>query len=391
MDYKSATESVNQSLLNSGQKSDLGKNYVKFCRHQSDLKSQADLRFQVLSPKPQNRSERSELASFETCREITVKSNKFVAPAITHLAKLSAIAHNNLGNLHKDRNQWQDAIVQYRKAIAIDSKYQSAYLNLAQVLNEVEQTLEATLYFECAKKLDEQKAYWQLCLDQANNYFANYDYQEAVGYYLQALRMQPTNSAIYFKLSQCFYNLQQIDQALNYFKQAIDLNDQRLNEQRLMPSFSEYAYKIAQVCEQKKDFAMAIKFYLESLDSEECRWQAYFNLGNIFARLRQWNTSLKYYQQAMQIKPANYWLLNNAGNVCLELGYFFSAREYYLEAIKLNKIGSAWTHYYLGEVFQNLKIWTKSLAAYKAAQLLNPHLKQINQKIIQVQKLVPSN
>ena len=195
--------------------------------------------------------------------------------------------------------------------------------------------------------------------------------------------MQPLNSEIHFKLGQCFYHLHQIDQALNYFKQAIELNDKKS-----IPNFSEYAYQIAQACEQKKDFVMAIKYYLASSQSDEFCWQAYFCLGNIFAQLQKWDISLKYYQKAMQIKPTHYWLLNNAGNACLELGYFFSAREYYQEAIKLNKIGSAWTHYHLGEVFRNLKIWTKSLAAYQAAKLLDPHLKQINQRIIQTQKLV---
>lgn len=374
------TESVNQALLNSDQMNDLDKDYVNFRLSQSDLESQP------LFSKLSASSKKTELESFETCRQITVSSNEFVSPAITRLTKLSAIAHNNLGNLHRDRHQWQDAIIQYRKAIAIDSKYQSAYLNLAQILNQIDRALEATFYFECAKKLSEQKAYWQICLDKANIHFAKYDYQEAVGYYLQALRMQPLNSEIYFNLGQCFYHLQQIDQALNYFKKAIDLSDQKSS-----PNFSEYAYKIAQVCEQKKDFVMAIKYYLESSRSDEFCWQAYFCLGNIFAQLKKWDNSLQYYQKAMQIKPTNYWLLNNAGNACLELGYFFSAREYYLEAIKLNKIGSAWTHYYLGEVFRNLKIWTKSLAAYQAAKLLDPHLNQINQRIIQIQKLVLSN
>ena len=136
---------------------------------------------------------------------------------------------------------------------------------------------------------------------------------------------------------------------------------------------------------------MAINCYLESSQSDSLCCQAYSRLGNIFAQLQQWDVSLKYYQQAIQIQPTDYWLHNNAGNACLELGYFFSAKEYYLEAIKLDKIGSAWTHYHLGEVFRNLKIWTKSLAAYKTAKLLDPHLKQINQKIIQVQKLITSD
>ena len=196
--------------------------------------------------------------------------------------------------------------------------------------------------------------------------------------------MQPINSEIYLKLGQCFYHLQQIDQALNYFKQVIAINDPKST-----PNFPEYAYKIAQAYEQKKDFVMAINYYLESSRSQEFCWQAFFRLGDIFAQLKQWDISLQYYQKAIQIKPTNYWLLNNAGNVCLELGYFFSAREYYQEAIKLDKVGSAWTYYCLGEVFRNLKIWTKSLAAYKTAKLLNPHLEQINQKIIQVQGLVP--
>ena len=380
MNYKSVTESVNQALLNSGQKNDLDKNYVNFRLAQSDLESQS------LFSKLSAPGKKSELESFETCRQITVKSNEFSSLAITRLTKLSAIAHNNLGNSHKDRHQWQDAIIQYRKAIAIDPEYQSAYFNLAQALSQVDQILEATFYFECAKKLTKHIAYWQLCWEQANTHFSQYDYQEAVGYYLQALRMQPTNGEIYFKLGQCFYHLQQIDQALDYFKQAIAINDHKL---RL--DFTEYAYKIAQVYEQKQDFVMAINCYLESSQSDSLCCQAYSRLGNIFAQLQQWDVSLKYYQQAIQIQPTDYWLHNNAGNACLELGYFFSAKEYYLEAIKLDKIGSAWTHYHLGEVFRNLKIWTKSLAAYKTAKLLDPHLKQINQKIIQVQKLITSD
>ena len=122
--------------------------------------------------------------------------------------------------------------------------------------------------------------------------------------------------------------LAQLDEALNHYNMAIDIN----------PYNGEFIYnrglvksRLDQVPEAIKDYEQAIKHLPQS--DEESRYQAHFNLGICNRRLGKLEASIKDLEKARLMKPDRSSVHNNLGLSYFENNMYEEALQAYGKAI----------------------------------------------------------
>ena len=123
--------------------------------------------------------------------------------------------------------------------------------------------------------------------------------------------------------------LAQLDEALNHYNMAIDINSQN----------GEYIYnrglvnsRLDQVPEVIRDYEQAIKYLPQS--DEESKYQAHFNKGICLRRLGKLADSIKDLEKARLMKPDRSSVHNNLGLSYFEYEMYEEALQSYGNAIK---------------------------------------------------------
>ncbi|HEY7986530.1 MAG TPA: tetratricopeptide repeat protein, partial [Methylophilaceae bacterium] len=168
-----------------------------------------------------------------------------------------AEAYNNLGNAYQRQEQYELAITNYRQAVQIKPDYDDVYNNLGLALHSVGQFPQAIECFERLIELQPDSAparnYKGLSLSDLGRY------EEAIASFHQALALDPKSASAYNNLGDTQQKNQQIDAAIASYLQAIAID----------PKTAE----------------------------------AHNNLGNSYQDLNQYDTAIKHYRQALAIEP----------------------------------------------------------------------------------------
>lgn len=144
-------------------------------------------------------------------------------------------AYNSFGNLLHQQNQFEAAETIYRQAISTNQNHWGSYLNLGNLLLEQNRIEEAIFNYQKALQLNPENAdiaknlniaiaainnpaptllNWARRLQQLGKYEA------AIKEYRQYLQLKPTDTQIYFSLSECYQQLDQKEAAINAIQEG---------------------------------------------------------------------------------------------------------------------------------------------------------------------------
>ena len=133
----------------------------------------------------------------------------------------NAVAHHELGEIFSQQQQWSKAVSSYRQAIELDSDFSWSFNNLGYALIQLGQWLEAIPVYHQAIELnpDFPWSYYNL----AEAYLKLEQWSQAIEYYHKAAEIQIDLPQVQQKLGDAFYRRSQLDrqQALEYFLTAI--------------------------------------------------------------------------------------------------------------------------------------------------------------------------
>ncbi|MDF0554321.1 tetratricopeptide repeat protein [Kamptonema sp. UHCC 0994] len=147
-------------------------------------------------------------------------------------------AYNNLGNILFQVGRLSQAESIYRQAIAVNPEHYGSYLNLANILLAQQQIDEAVIAYEKSLQLKPNDAKIVAALEFVRNlksdenqtalYFGNDcyqrgEYQGAITYYHKFLANQAGNLELYFALAECHQKLEQYPEAIQVYRNAIDI------------------------------------------------------------------------------------------------------------------------------------------------------------------------
>jgi len=136
----------------------------------------------------------------------------------------SATAYNNLGNVLHQKGEVDEAIVYYRRAVALEPDYQFGRYNLGSALAEQGNFAEAIPWLKAVLRTDPNhaKAYYTL----ANALAKHGEPDEAIGYYGRALKLMPDFADAHCNLANLLLEKGNTTGALEHYRELVRLQPQ---------------------------------------------------------------------------------------------------------------------------------------------------------------------
>ncbi len=265
---------------------------------------------------------------------------------------------NNLGNVYRDRGEYEKAVGLFGQAIALRSDYREAYNNLGVAYHKMGRLEDAIASFKKAMEIspDYTVAY--------NNLSAVYQEMgkgdEVIASYRQILDADPENLQALNNLAVTLVNEGAYDEAIALYEKAIALN----------PDYPGAHNNLGSVYEKTGRLDEAVASYRKASALDPGYEDPHFNLGNIYRKKKMFREAAASYKRAIALKPDHEAACINLAAVYQMLGDLKEAVAIYQEIIALHP--SAELYYGLGVVHQNAGQREEAVAAYQKALELNP-------------------
>ena len=133
-----------------------------------------------------------------------------------------ATLHERRGDSFFARKMYEDAVIEYKKSIAVD-RYNAATLNrLGLVYHQSQKLNEAERYYREALK---QNPYFLEVLNNIGTVeYARQRYQSALEQYEKALKIRPESPTILLNMGACLFDMKRYDEALKATQHAIEID-----------------------------------------------------------------------------------------------------------------------------------------------------------------------
>ncbi len=266
-------------------------------------------------------------------------------------------AHNNLGNLLRNRGRHDEAIACFREALSLRPNYPEAHNNLAIALRAQGKHDEAIANYQRALALRPTYAEAHnnmgfalshrgkpdaaiLCFQQAvrlkSNYFEAYHnlgntlsdqgrFDEAVAAYNEAIRIRPDEARVLKCLAITLSRQDKFDQAIATFQRAV----------KLRPDFADAWNDLGITLARQSKHSQAIDAYREAIKFRPDYPEAFNNMGNALRSLGRFDESLDCYKKAIALRPNYADAHNNLGIAFSEIGQFDEAVSSYTRCLEL--------------------------------------------------------
>jgi tetratricopeptide (TPR) repeat protein len=182
--------------------------------------------------------------------------------------------HERRGDSFFARKMYDDAVLEYRKAVVID-RYNASLLNrLGLVYHQSQKLREAEQYYREAVKQN------PLYLEALNNIgtleYSRKSYARAISQYNRALKIRPDSPTILMNLGSCLFAMDRYDEGYNAYQRALELDPKAFernatagfgtliqSSQRSNPTMNFY---LAKIFAAKGDADRAISYLYKAVE-----------------------------------------------------------------------------------------------------------------------------
>jgi protein O-mannosyl-transferase len=234
------------------------------------------------------------------------------------------MAHNNLGNLLRERGALKEAEAHYRAVIPLAPDFPPAYRNLAATLLQTGRPAEARDRLAEALRLDSRDA--EAHDDMGMVLFQLGDVPGGLAQFQEALALKPNSAAIRNNYGNVLLQLGRRDEAELQFSEAL----------RLRPDYPEASYNLALALSRAQRFASAIERFQDALRLRPEYVEAHSDLALAFEKVGRIPEAAEQFARVVQLRPNSAQAHNNLGNALFQLGRRGEAQQQYEEAIRLD-------------------------------------------------------
>jgi Flp pilus assembly protein TadD len=186
-------------------------------------------------------------------------------------------------------------------------------------------------------------------------------FQEAIGYFEQAIRTKPNYAEAYNNLGVVLGKLGRSDEAINQFKTA----------SQLKPGYADPHKSLGTILDQLGRNAEAIQEYQIALRIQPNDPDAHNNLGAAYGRAGRTDEAIVEFQKVLQLQPGSADTHNNLGVALDARGYLDQAIQHFLQAVKL-KPDYARAHFNLAGALSRKGDLDNAIFEFKEALRLKP-------------------
>jgi len=136
--------------------------------------------------------------------------------------------HEKRGDSYFARKLYEDAIIEYRKSVALD-RYNASTLNrLGLVYHQSQKLNEAERYYREALK---QNPYFLEVLNNIGTVeYARQRYDNALDQYEKALKIRPESPTILLNMGACLFDMKRYDEAIKATQHALEIDPKVLDK-----------------------------------------------------------------------------------------------------------------------------------------------------------------
>ncbi len=244
---------------------------------------------------------------------------------------LNITAYRSLCSVYEELGDLDSAIESYQKLIEIQPNVAEYYSNLANILYLKGDAKEAISYYQNAITLNPRPE-WTSVIAQTLGYVfqeSEKNTDAAISAYQSAYLLTPTDIDIFINLGSAFYDKQEYNNALTVYRRALELD----------PTNAKIHCNLGFLHWGKGDIDEAIKEYELSIKYDSTYDIAYNNLGVIYLDdLGRVQNAIELFEKAIKYNP-NYALAHyNLGRSVAIRGDKVEAAKLYQIAMDLNNV-----------------------------------------------------
>ena len=181
--------------------------------------------------------------------------------------------YNLLGSCFASLNLYSKAIEYYEKAVDINSKISSIYINLGKTCNHIN------------------------------------DNEKALINYKKAIDLDPNNASVHNSIGIILLIYKDYSSSIKHLNKAIELKS----------DFADPYYNLGMLYQETSNYNYAKEHYKKALKINSNYFKAYNNLGNIYLDEKKLKKSHYYYKKALSIEPDYYDAKQNIANLYFKL------------------------------------------------------------------------
>lgn len=281
-----------------------------------------------------------------------------VKPLINLFPK-STILLNIEGSAKDALNNYQGAVISYKKALEIKPNCAETYFNLGNTfknMNHFETAVDS--YKKAIKnKPDDAEAYCNMGIA----YQLKGDLNAAIENYQQAIKLRPDLFVAYNNMGEALQDKGDIDAAIENYREAFKIKD----------DYAEAYANMGNAFQEKGDLNKSIENYALAINAKPDYLEAYNNMGNAFLDQGDTDRALEIYKQALQIKADYADFHNGMGAALRAKGDMEAAINCYQKAVSIKPdFVKAYTN--MGVALKENGDRNAALACYQEALKIQP-------------------
>lgn len=203
-------------------------------------------------------------------------------------------AFSSRANFYSEKKQYDKALVDFNKAIELNSNYANSYMNRGNVYRNMGKHPEAIKDFNKALELDSENALTYL--NRGNSYFSLGKNDSAIIDYNKSLSIDSiTNPKGYGNRASALFQLGKLDLAVKDLNKAIAMD----------PDYADAYLNRGVVYSVNNKFDLAIQDYTQYIRFEKTNPQAYNWRGIAYKNIQKFDDALANFNTAIQINSNN--------------------------------------------------------------------------------------
>lgn len=197
-----------------------------------------------------------------------------------------ATSYFNLGFVYAESQDWNQAIVAYRKALEVNPRHAKTLYNLANLYKNLGFFQEAVVLYQ--KTIDVDPKNSDTYVNLGVIYQKLGDNKRANEYYLKSLRIDSKNLKNYFNLATIAEKEGHLEDALYWYEKFVAGE----------PANPDGHYNLANVCARLKKNDRAMDHYLKAVELKSDYLDAWVNLSLLSYVEKDFKNALKYFEEA---------------------------------------------------------------------------------------------
>lgn len=254
---------------------------------------------------------------------------------------------------------WDNAILHNKKAIAIDHKLAIAYSNLAKLYARLDAPEARAEYLYKFMALGPGQSDGDSCEELGNTLLEQGQVSQAINCYRWAIQNNSQQWTAYYRIAHLLTCAKQTDHAIRYYKLLLERD----------PTQAEAHQKLGKLLLNQQCYGEASTHFRAALAQKPDFIWAYLGLAQVALALEQWDETLEMCKHAIQLDDELIWAYRHMANALIAKGSLEGAGDCWQRVAAL----SGWpeclgrNYRFTRDPFtQKIALWSEQLLAWKS-------------------------